>query len=94
MFRDNQKKWFCPDCVLDKIGPTFLDEAGDDRGDLARPYLLTPRTRPVSLRLPVADVEQAKQLARKKGIPKCQSYIKTILHEALVQEANKTVRRG
>ncbi len=94
MFRDNQKKWFCPDCILEKIDPAFLDEAGDDRGDLTRPYLLSPLTRPVSLRLPVADVEQAKQLARKKGIPKYQSYIKTLLHEALVQEANKTGRRG
>ena len=58
-------------------------------GDLKRPYVLKPPTKQVSIRLPVTDLEQAKRLARRKGIPKYQSYIKALLHEALLKEAGR-----
>jgi predicted DNA binding CopG/RHH family protein len=35
----------------------------------------------------VGDLELARKLARRKGIPKYQTYIKTLLHEMLVKEA-------
>jgi predicted DNA binding CopG/RHH family protein len=35
----------------------------------------------------VVDLELARRLARRKGIPKYQTYIKTLLHEMLVKEA-------
>ncbi|MFI5394042.1 MAG: CopG family antitoxin [Candidatus Binatia bacterium] len=88
-YQDDQGKWFCPDCVLDEIDPAFLDEARDDKGELERPYVLEPPTKQVSIRLPVTDLELAKSLARRKGVPKYQSYIKTLLHEALVKEASQ-----
>ena len=87
-YQDDQGQWFCPDCILEEIDPAFLDEELDDRGELRRPYDLAPTTRQVSIRLPIADLELAKRLARRKGIPKYQSYIKTLLRRALVKEAS------
>ena len=88
MYRDNQAKWFCPNCVVNKIDPRFLDETLDQRGGLKRPYVLEPPTKQVSIRLAVTDLELARKLARRKGVPKYQTYIKTLLHESLVKEAS------
>jgi hypothetical protein len=92
MYQDDQNQWFCPHCVLDEIDPAFLDEERDDRGELGRPYVLEPPTKQVSIRLPVTDLELAKRMAKRKGIPKYQSYIKTLLHAALVKEASQGPR--
>jgi len=89
MYQDDQSQWFCPDCILDEINPAFLEETLDDRGELKRPYVLEPPTRQISIRLSVTDLEQAKRLARRKGIPKYQSYIKALLHDALLKEAGQ-----
>jgi predicted DNA binding CopG/RHH family protein len=86
MYRDDQGEWFCPDCVVQRIDAAFLDEQRDDRGTLKRPYVLTPPTKQVSIRLPVTDLDLAKRLAKRKGVPKYQSYIKALLHDALVRE--------
>ena len=51
------------------------------------PYVLDPPTKQGSIRLPVGDLELARRLSRRKGVPKYQTYIKTLLHEALVKEA-------
>lgn len=87
MYQDDHGQWFCANCILEEIAPAFLDEELDDPGELKHPYVLEPPTKQVSIRLSVADLELAKRLARRKGIPKYQSYIKTLLHEALVKEA-------
>jgi hypothetical protein len=89
MYQDDQGQWFCPDCILEEIDPAFLDEEMDERGELKRPYVLESPTKQVSIRLPVTDLERAKRLARRKGIPKYQSYIKALLHEALLKEASQ-----
>jgi hypothetical protein len=87
MYKDDHVEWFCPDCVVDEIEPDFLDEKQIGWGELKRPYVLEPPTKQVSLRVPVADLELARKLARRKGIPRYQTYIKTLLHEMLVKEA-------
>src|SRR5262245_13541848 len=87
MYQDDRGEWFCPDCVIEEIEPEFLDETQIGRGELKRPYVLEPPTKQVSLRMPVVDLELARKLARRKGIPKYQTYIKTLLHEMLVKEA-------
>ena len=89
MYQDDRGQWFCADCILEELDPAFLDEAGDDPGQLKRPYVLEPPTKQVSIRLSVADLELAKRLAKSKGIPKYQSYIKMLLHGALVKEAGQ-----
>ncbi len=48
-------------------------------------------TQSVTLRLPVKDVEDARKLAEKKGLP-YQTYIKMLLHEALHFERNRSSR--
>jgi uncharacterized Zn finger protein (UPF0148 family) len=87
MYQDDHGDWFCPDCVLEEIEPDFLDETQIGRGDLKQPYVLEPPTKQISLRMPVVDLELARTLARRKGIPKYQTYIKTLLHEMLVKAA-------
>lgn len=89
MYQDDQGKWFCPDCISEEIDPRFLDEGLDYRGELKRHYVLEPPTKQVSMRLSVGDLELARKLARRKGVPKYQTYIKTLLHEALVKEASE-----
>ena len=87
MYMDDQREWFCPDCVIEKIQPDFLDEKKVGRGELNRPYVLEPPTKQISLRLSVSDLDLARKIARHKGIPKYQTYIKTLLHKMLVKEA-------
>ena len=41
----------------------------------------------VTMRLPVPDIEAAQNLADRKGLP-YQTYIKMLLHEALVRETS------
>jgi hypothetical protein len=55
--------------------------------ELKRPFVLEAPTKQVSLRMSVLDLELPRRLARRKGIPKYQTYIKTLLHEMLVKEA-------
>ncbi len=46
------------------------------------------KTRPVTLRLAVTDIETARAMAAQKGIG-YQTYVKMLLHEALRREARK-----
>lgn len=86
LYQDDRKLWFCPDCVVNTIDSAFLNETDDKTGALKRPYVLESLTKPVSIRLPVTDIQLARGLAKRKGIPKYQSYIKELLHTALVKE--------
>ena len=86
MYRDDQEKWFCQNCILEQISSEFLDESHDYRGELKRPYVLEPPTKQVSIRLAVSDLELARKLARRKRVPKYQTYIKQLLHDALRKE--------
>ncbi|MEE8114018.1 MAG: hypothetical protein V3U06_11180 [Candidatus Binatia bacterium] len=86
MYRDDQEKWFCPNCILEQISLEFLDESQDYRGELKRTYVLEPPTKQVSIRLAVSDLELARKLARRKRVPKYQTYIKQLLHDALRKE--------
>jgi predicted DNA binding CopG/RHH family protein len=43
----------------------------------------------ITIRMPVADIDRARDLARKKGIG-YQTYMKMLLHEALNREAGKS----
>ena len=87
MYQDDQRKWFCPDCILRQIEPTFLDEKVDHPGNLRRPYIMEPVSQQVSIRLPITDLKLAQKLARRKGISKYQTYLMSLLHDTLVKEA-------
>ena len=42
-------------------------------------------TKPVTIRVAIADVEAAQEIAQRRGVP-YQTYIKGLLHEALDRE--------
>lgn len=42
-------------------------------------------TKPVTIRMPVADIEAAQEIAERRGVP-YQTYIKGLLHQALERE--------
>lgn len=42
-------------------------------------------TKPVTIRMPVADIEAAQEIAQRRGVP-YQTYIKGLLHQALARE--------
>jgi predicted DNA binding CopG/RHH family protein len=63
--------------------PEVKDWSGATRGMISRPEL-----RLISIRLSAQDLAMANQLAFKKGMP-YQTYIKSLLHEALGKEYRK-----
>ena len=82
MYQDDQRKRFCPDCILREIDPIFLDEKLDHPGKLRQPYILELPTQRVSIQLPRTDME----LARRRGLSRYQTYIRSLLHDTLVKE--------
>lgn len=61
--------------------PEITDFSGGVRGRFYRPV-----TQSVTIRLNAPDVDAARRLSRLKGMP-YQTYIKALLHDALVREA-------
>jgi hypothetical protein len=71
-----------PDDQIDTTDiPELTGLTGGIRGRFYRPV-----TQSITIRLNAPDVEAARQLSRLKGMP-YQTYIKGLLHEALVREA-------
>jgi len=71
-----------PDDQIDTSDiPELTSFAGGVRGRFYRPV-----TQSVTIRLNAPDVEAARQLSKLRGMP-YQTYIKGLLHEALVREA-------
>jgi predicted DNA binding CopG/RHH family protein len=71
-----------PDEQIDTTDiPEVRDWTGAVRGLFAR-----PATRQISIRLSAADLVTANRLAAAKGLP-YQTYIKSLLHEALESES-------
>jgi len=69
----------------DQIDTSDIPDLGNTTG-WVRGLMYRPVLQPISIRLPAPDIATAQRLARKKGIP-YQTYIKTLLHEALERES-------
>lgn len=54
-------------------------------GKIKRLPVVRGATRPVTIRVPIGDLETAQELAEKRGLP-YQTYIKGLLHRALERE--------
>ncbi len=54
-------------------------------GKINRLPVVRGATRSTTIRLPIADIETAQQMAEKRGLP-YQTYLKGLLHEALERE--------
>lgn len=68
----------------DPIDTSDIPDLGNTTG-WVRGLMYRPVLQPISIRLPAPDIAMAQKLARKKGIP-YQTYIKTLLHDALERE--------
>ncbi len=68
--------------------PEFANFSSGVRGRFYRPV-----TQSVTIRLNAPDVDAARRLSRLKGMP-YQTYIKALLHQALVREAKLAVAGG
>src|SRR5947209_4869508 len=54
-------------------------------GKLKRLPLVRSATKPVTLRMPITDIDTAQAIAQKRGLP-YQTFIKGLLHQALERE--------
>jgi predicted DNA binding CopG/RHH family protein len=65
--------------------PDFLAEQFDKAAKGGRQQRGIPKSKSVTIRVPVRDLETAQRLAERKGLP-YQTYIKMLLHQALEKE--------
>jgi hypothetical protein len=68
--------------------PEFITELflkARKEGRIKRLPVVRGMTKPVTIRMPVADVEAAREIAQRRGLP-YQTYIKGLLHQALGRE--------
>lgn len=78
-----------PDDQIDTSDiPEMTNFAGAIRGRFYRPV-----TQSVTIRLNAPDIEAARQLSKVKGMP-YQTYIRGLLHEALLREAKLVPARA
>ncbi|MDR1168479.1 MAG: BrnA antitoxin family protein [Heliobacteriaceae bacterium] len=80
LFYDENDKLFCPDCEANEFLETF-DEA-DDRWLEKAHKVVMPKTKPITIRLNVYDIEKAKAQALALSIP-YQTFLKDIIHKKL-----------
>ncbi len=80
-----------PTSIVDQhIDTSDIPDLGGTKG-WVRGLMYRPVLQPISIRLPAPDIAAAQKLARRKGIP-YQTYIKTLLHDALERELGNPSR--
>lgn len=80
MFQDEKNEWFCPDCEA-KDFMTIFEQDNDDWMK-TKFKVIKPRTKSVTIRLNICDIEKAKKIAKDKNLP-YQTLIKDIIHKNL-----------
>jgi predicted DNA binding CopG/RHH family protein len=65
--------------------PDFIVEQFEKAAKEGRLLRGIPKSRSVTIRIPVRDLEAAQRLADRKGLP-YQTYMKMLLHQALEKE--------
>jgi predicted DNA binding CopG/RHH family protein len=68
------------------ITQLFLKAKKD--GKIKRLPMIRGATKPLTIRIPITDIETAQELAQKRGLP-YQTYIKGLLHQALARERKR-----
>jgi len=64
---------------------TALFLKAKQEGKIKRLPVVRGATKSTTIRLPIADIETAQQMAEKRGLP-YQTYLKGVLHQALERE--------
>jgi predicted DNA binding CopG/RHH family protein len=78
-----EAEWW--DAHPDVITELFLKAKKE--GKIKRLPVVRGATKPITIRMPIADIETAQEIAEKRGLP-YQTYIKGLLHQALERERN------
>jgi predicted DNA binding CopG/RHH family protein len=81
MSEKDEAEWW--DAHPEVITELFLKARKE--GKIKRLPVVHGATKPVTIRMPVADIEAAQEIAERQGIP-YQTYIKGLLHQALERE--------
>jgi predicted DNA binding CopG/RHH family protein len=76
-----EARWW--DAHPEMIAELFLKARKE--GKIKRLPTLRGATKPITIRMPIADIEVAQEIAEKRGLA-YQSYIKGLLHQALERE--------
>ena len=76
-----EAEWW--DAHPDVITALFLKAKKEGR--IKRLPVVRGATKPVTIRMPIGDIDRAQELAEKRGLP-YQTYIKGLLHQALERE--------
>ena len=82
-FKSEQEEAAWWDAHPDVITELFLKAKKEGR--IKRLPVVRGATKPVTIRMPVADIETAQEIAERRGLP-YQTYIKGLLHQALRRE--------
>jgi predicted DNA binding CopG/RHH family protein len=82
-FKSEQEEAAWWDAHPEVITELFLKARKEGR--IKRLPVVRGVTKPVTIRMPVADVEAAQEIAHQRGVP-YQTYIKGLLHQALERE--------
>lgn len=81
MFQDENNEWFCPKCEAEDFLISF--DENDDTWMKTKFKIAQPKTKSVTIRLNVYDIDKAKKIAKDKNMP-YQTLIKEIIHKNLV----------
>lgn len=84
LFEDEKGELFCPDCEADEFLETF--DENDDSWMKNKFKIIKPKTKPVTIRINVADIEKAKKIAKDKNVA-YQTLLKNVIHQNLDKEA-------
>jgi hypothetical protein len=80
--------WFDHRTMVEREFMTAIRNGTVGRGIAQRLAREVRESKNITIRMPIADIERARDLAGKKGIG-YQTYMKMLLHEALNREARK-----
>lgn len=78
---EEEAEWW--DAHPEVIAELFLKAKKE--GKIKRLPVVRGATKPVTIRVPVADIETAQEIAEQRGVP-YQTYIKGLLHQALERD--------
>ena len=81
LYETDTGRMLCGDCFATDFLKTF-DENDDSDIENAEWKIVTPETKPITIRINVVDIQRAKRKAKEKGMP-YQTLLKNIIHEHL-----------
>lgn len=80
MFEDEKGEFFCPNCEAEEFLTSF--DENDDSWMKNKFKIVKPKTKSVTIRMNVYDIEKVKNIAKKKNVP-YQTLLKEIIHKNL-----------